>query len=106
LGNGKRSALGDVCGHGITARFPAGGGRGLISAGVLGGLAGGLAGGLGGGLLGNIKDVQNTAGGGLSGGGLGGVVGDVVPIDDVVVPVSLAGLESSALESECTLPCT
>jgi len=32
-------------------------------------------------------------------------VGDMVPINDVVVPVSLTGLESSALESECSLPC-
>jgi hypothetical protein len=31
-------------------------------------------------------------------------VGDVVPINDVVVPVSLTRLESSALESECSLP--
>jgi hypothetical protein len=31
-------------------------------------------------------------------------VGDVVPINDVVVPVSLTSLESSALESECSLP--
>jgi hypothetical protein len=32
-------------------------------------------------------------------------VGDMVPINDVVVPVSLTSLESSALESECSLPC-
>jgi hypothetical protein len=31
-------------------------------------------------------------------------VGDMVAIDDVVVPVSLTSLESSALESECSLP--
>jgi hypothetical protein len=31
-------------------------------------------------------------------------VGDVIPINDVVVPVSLTSLESSALESECSLP--
>lgn len=31
-------------------------------------------------------------------------MGDVVPINDVVVPVSLTSLESSALESECSLP--
>jgi len=31
-------------------------------------------------------------------------VGNVVAIDDVVVPVSLASLESGALESECALP--
>jgi hypothetical protein len=33
-------------------------------------------------------------------------MGYVVSIDDVVVPVSLTSLESSALESECALPCT
>jgi hypothetical protein len=32
-------------------------------------------------------------------------VGDMVPINDVVVPVSLTSLESSALESECPFPC-
>jgi hypothetical protein len=31
---------------------------------------------------------------------------DMVPINDVVVPVSLTSLESSALESECSLPRT
>jgi hypothetical protein len=31
-------------------------------------------------------------------------VGDVVPINDVVVPVSLTSLESSALEAEGALP--
>lgn len=33
-------------------------------------------------------------------------MGDVVPVDDVVVPVSLTGLERRALESECALPGT
>lgn len=54
-------------------------------------------------VLGDIEDVQGTAGGGLDGRGLTGVVGDVVAIDDVVVPVALAGLEV-ALEAEGTLP--
>jgi len=35
---------------------------------------------------------------------VGRVVGDMVPINDVVVPVSLTSLESRALESECSLP--
>ncbi len=30
----------------------------------------------------------------------------MIPVDDVVVPVSLTGLESRALESECALPGT
>jgi len=34
------------------------------------------------------------------------VMRDVVAIDDVVVPVSLAGLESGTLELEGTLPAT
>jgi len=86
LGDGKGAALGD------------------LGAGRLGG-GGGLAGrGLGGGGLGDIKDVQGAAGGGLDGGLLRGVVGDVVTIDDVVVPVALAGLESGGLEAEGALP--
>jgi len=54
----------------------------------------------------NIEDVQDAASGWFSGGGLSRVVGDVVSIDDVVVPVSLTGLECRALESECTFPGT
>jgi len=33
-------------------------------------------------------------------------VGDVIPIDDVVVPVALSRLESCTLEAECTFPRT
>ena len=106
LGDGERATLGDV-GDGSTAAL-----------GVLGGrLAGGLAGGLGGrlGVLGrlgrglasgDIEDVQLAASGGLSGGLDGRVVGDVVAINDVVVPVSLARLESGGLEAESALPGT
>jgi len=53
---------------------------------------------------GDIEDVQLTAGGGLDGGLNAGVVGDVVAIDDVVVPVALAGLEGGGLEAESALP--
>ena len=52
----------------------------------------------------NIEDVQSSAGGLLYGGLLAGVVRDVVPIDDVVVPVPLAGLEGAVLELEGALP--
>ena len=69
--------------------------------------AAGVAGGLGGssGRLGrDIDDVELAAGGGLSGVVLGGVVGDVVAVDDIVVPVSLALLQSSTLEFEAADP--
>ena len=54
----------------------------------------------------DIEDVQLTAGGGLDGGIDAGVVGDVVAIDDVVVPVSLALLECRALKAERSFPST
>lgn len=54
--------------------------------------------------MGHIQDVQSPAGGGFRGGGLSGVVGDVVAIDNVVVPVSLAWLKSCALKAESALP--
>lgn len=66
-------------------------------------MVGGRRGGLG---LGNVEDVQLTASGGLLGRSLTGVVRDVVTIDDVVVPVSLAGLEGGAGEAEGALPGT
>jgi len=72
----------------------------------LDGLAGWLGLGSGGANSRDIEDVQHAAGGGLLGGGLGGVVGDVVPIDDVVVPVSLSLLKSGWLESEGSLEAT
>lgn len=59
----------------------------------------------GGGLAGwDIKDVQLTTSGGLLGGGLAGVVRDVVSIDDVVVPVAGAELDSGGREAESSLP--
>jgi len=54
----------------------------------------------------NIKDVQRTSSSRLGGGRLGGVVRYVVTINDIIVPISLTRLESSALKSECTFPCT
>jgi len=54
----------------------------------------------------DIKDVQDAASGGLGGGVLSRVVRHMVAVNDVVVPVSLAGFESRSLESECTLPRT
>lgn len=57
-----------------------------------------------GGASGDVEDVQLTAGGGLGGGLNAGVVGDVVAVDDVVVPVALASLESCVLEAKGALP--
>jgi len=54
----------------------------------------------------DIEDVQNTSCCGLGGGRLGRVMGYVVAIDDVVVPVSLSGLECGALEPEFAFPRT
>jgi hypothetical protein len=54
----------------------------------------------------DVKNVQLSAGGGLNGRWHTGVVGAVVTINDVVVPVSLTGLESGSLESESSLPGT
>jgi hypothetical protein len=109
LGDGEWASLGDV-GVG-SAGLTAGGGRRVLAGGG-GRLAGGRLGWLGRRWLGwlagggwNIEDVQNATSGGLGGGGLGGVVGNMVPINDVVVPVSLTSLECGALESECSLPC-
>ena len=71
--------------------------------------AAGFAGGLGGsssGLGRDVDDVQLAAGGGLGGVVLGGVVRDVVAVDDVVVPVALALLESGTLEFEAADPTT
>lgn len=68
-----------------------------------------LLGGAGGGGLSslaswNIEGVQLAAGGWLSDGLAGWVVRDVVTVDDVVVPVALALLESGSLEAEGALP--
>lgn len=95
LGDGQGAALGDIAaGAGAGAL----GGRGRFAG---RGLGRGRRGRLG---LGDIKDVQGTAGGGLNGRVLAGVVRDVVAIDDVVVPVAGAGLEGGRLEAEGALP--
>jgi hypothetical protein len=71
--------------------------------GGLGGLAGPLLG-LGGRFAGrDIEDVQVTAGRGLDGRGLRAIVHDMVAIDNIIVPVSLARLDGS-LEAESSLP--
>jgi len=72
--------------------------------GNVGGVA--LGAGFSGDPTGNIEDVELAAGGGLDGEVGSGVVRDVVSIDDVVVPVSLTGLQHGALETEGTLPGT
>lgn len=107
LRSGQGAALGDLDGEGA-----AGARRGLVlGGGARRALAAGLGGRLGrgrrrrlGGRLGHIEDVQLTAGGGLDGRVLAGVVGNVVAINDVVVPVALAGLEGRGLEPEGALP--
>lgn len=116
LRNGQGAALGDVDGQRLARGLGRGLGglavlvlgrrvarralaAGLVRRGRLGGLGRGL-----GGVGGDIEDVQLTAGGGLDGGLNAGVVGDVVAIDDVVVPVALAGFESRGLEAESSLP--
>lgn len=55
---------------------------------------------------GHVENVQLTAGRGLSGGGNTRVVGDMVTVDDVVIPVSLASLKGRVLEAESSLPGT
>jgi hypothetical protein len=65
-----------------------------------------LAVGWGGAPAGDIEDVELAAGGGLDSELSSGVMRDMVSIDDVVVPVSLTGLEHGALETEGTLPGT
>jgi len=74
------------------------------AAGVTGGL--GRGGGGFGGLasVGDVEDVQLAAGGGLGDGLASWIVGDVVAVDDVIVPVSLALLEGLALEAEGAFP--
>jgi len=52
----------------------------------------------------HVEDVECPRSGGLDCGGLAGVVGDVVTIDDVVVPVPLAGAECGALKPKGALP--
>ena len=52
----------------------------------------------------NIKNVQDASSGRFGGGGLARVMGYVVTVDDVVIPVSLAGLEGRALEAERPFP--
>lgn len=54
----------------------------------------------------DIEDVQDAASGGLDSGVLCWVVGDMVAVNDIVVPISLAGLEGGSLEFECSLPGT
>jgi len=73
-------------------------GQGTLAGGGLGRGLAGLA------LGGDVEDVQLAAGGGLNGRLLAGVVRDMVAVDDVVVPVALAGLEGGALEAESAFP--
>lgn len=53
---------------------------------------------------GDVEGVELAASGGLGDGLAGRVVGDVVAVNDVVVPVALALLDSRALEAESALP--
>lgn len=54
----------------------------------------------------HVENVQLAASRRLSGECDTGVVGDMVTVDDVVIPVSLAGLKGRVLEAECSLPGT
>jgi hypothetical protein len=81
------------------------GGRESTAHGDVGGAALAWAG-RSGGRTGDVEDVELAAGSGLDGEVGGGVVRNVVSIDDVVVPVSLTGLEHGALEAEVALPGT
>jgi len=54
----------------------------------------------------DIEDVQDAASGWLDSGVLSWVVGDMVAVNDIVVPISLTGLEGGSLEFECSLPGT
>ena len=71
-------------------------------------MARGLGCSLNGGGLGSwdVEDVELAASGWLGDGLAGWVVRDVVAVDDVVVPVSLALLQCGAWEAEGTLPAT
>lgn len=92
LGLVQWATLGDTTVGAHAARVARGlGGGGLGS----GGLAGG-----------DVKGVELAASGWLRDGVAGWVVGDVVAVDDVVVPVTLALLEGLSLEAEGTLPAT
>jgi hypothetical protein len=55
-------------------------------------------------LAGDVEDVEFATGGGLGGVVFGGVVRDVVAVDDVIVPVSLALLQRIPLELEASQP--
>jgi len=52
----------------------------------------------------DVKDVEFTARGGFGGEVVCGVMADVIAVDDVVVPVSLAELEHGTLEAEGAFP--
>jgi len=88
LRDGQGAAAGDVKSEGR------GLGRGLLAGGR------GLLGLLGG----NVQDVELPAGGGLDSGGQAWVMGTVVAVEDVIVPVALAGLELGRGEAEGGLP--
>lgn len=56
------------------------------------------------GLAGNVEDVEFAARGRFSGVVFGWVVGDVVPVNDVVVPVPLALFQCAVLKLEASQP--
>lgn len=56
--------------------------------------------------MGHIENVQHPPSGRFRGRGLSRIVGDMVTINDVVVPISLTGLESGALEAKGAFPRT
>ena len=58
------------------------------------------------GAVGDVKNVQVSTGGRFRGGLLAGVVRSMVSINDVVVPIALAGLKGRVLELEGALPGT
>ena len=54
----------------------------------------------------NIKDVEGSAGSWLRGGRLARVMRNMISINDIVVPVSLARLKSRPLETKGPFPST
>lgn len=89
----------DLAGRHAPAMWDVNGGRPGVALGVTGR----------GGRLGvvrrwDVKNIELTASRGLYGGIFGRIMGDMVAIDDIVVPISMAGHKGRSLELECSFP--